>query len=175
MVSLAPDPNRDPIKADDIAETLFMMFFLLPGDVDQELAAMELSAREWRWHKVLRQWLQKDTQGNATQYSALIDLATSTPVGTQPVRVAERVERGVYVFFDPTNWRRERREFTLDYDQLDFRQGVQQPGPGGNGAQQGNSAQGHPGMMGGVGTVGGPVGGIVGSGQQGGSAQIQGA
>nr|POE54458.1 isoform 5 of ccr4-not transcription complex subunit 2 [Quercus suber] len=159
-------------------ETLFMMFFLSPGDNDQELAAMELSAREWRWHKVLRQWLQKDSPANLTQASAIVDLATNTPIGTQPVRVAERVERGVYVFFDPTNWRRERREFTLDYDQLDFRSGVQQPtaGPGINGsntAQQGNSMGVPPGMMGsGVGAVGGSVGGAVGSGH-GGSSQIQ--
>nr|POE87715.1 isoform 3 of ccr4-not transcription complex subunit 2 [Quercus suber]POF00909.1 isoform 3 of ccr4-not transcription complex subunit 2 [Quercus suber] len=149
------------------------------GDNDQELAAMELSAREWRWHKVLRQWLQKDSPANLTQASAIVDLATNTPVGTQPVRVAERVERGVYVFFDPTNWRRERREFTLDYDQLDFRSGVQPPaaGPGtsgGNTAQQGSSMGIPPGMMGGgVGAVGGSVGGAVGSGH-GGSSQIQG-
>lgn len=139
---------------------------------------MELSAREWRWHKVLRQWLQKDTPANLTQASAIVDLATNTPIGTQPVRVAERVERGVYVFFDPTNWRRERREFTLDYDQLDFRIGAQQPaaGPGMNGGiavQQSNGVGVPPGIMG-AGTVGGPVNGAVGSGQ-GGSSQIHGS
>ena len=51
----------------------------------------------------------------------IIDLTSGAPIAVQPVRVSERVERGVYVFFDVMNWRRERREFVLNYDELDQR------------------------------------------------------
>ena len=101
-------------------ETLFSIFYQTPRDIAQELAAQELTAREWRWHKVLRQWLQKDTRESNTGSSLpLVDLAGGAPIGAQPVRVGERSERGVYIFFDATNWQRERREFVLDYEQLD--------------------------------------------------------
>lgn len=36
-----------------------------------------------------------------------------------PQRISERSERGVYVFFEASNWRRERREFLLDYEELE--------------------------------------------------------
>jgi CCR4-NOT transcription complex subunit 2 len=76
----------------------------------------------------------------------IIDLTSGAPIAVQPVRVSERVERGVYVFFDVMNWRRERREFVLNYDELDqrFAMGnaiqvsnggpVMPPGGGGGGA-----------------------------------------
>lgn len=93
----------------------------------QELAAAELSVREWRWHKVLRQWLQKDTrEANQSTTLAIIDHTNNAPVGVPPHRLTERSERGIYIFFDHLNWRRERRELQLDYDQLDNRQ-VGQP------------------------------------------------
>lgn len=106
---------------------------------------MELTVRDWRWHKVLRQWLQKDTRESNTGSSLpIVDLATNAPVGTQPVRVGDRTERGVYVFFDAMNWRRERREFILDYEQLDHRHqgnvggaGVSGPPPPGMGGPVG--------------------------------------
>lgn len=94
----------------------------MPRDIMQELAAQELNARDWRWHKLLRQWLQKDTrEANANSSGPILDLTSGAPVGVGPVRVSERVERGVYVFFDVQNWRRERREFVLNYDELDQR------------------------------------------------------
>jgi CCR4-NOT transcription complex subunit 2 len=43
-------------------------------------------------------------------------------MGVAPVRLTDRTERGIYIFFEPNNWRRERREIILDYDQLDQRQ-----------------------------------------------------
>jgi CCR4-NOT transcription complex subunit 2 len=94
----------------------------MPHDIMQELAAQELTARDWRWHKLLRQWLQKDTrEADGSSSMPIIDLTGGAPVAVQPVRVSERVERGVYVFFDVMNWRRERREFVLNYDELDQR------------------------------------------------------
>lgn len=93
----------------------------------QELAAQELSVREWRWHKVLRQWLQKDTrETNQGASIPIFDHTNNAPIGVPPVRMSERSERGVYIFFDHLNWRRERREVLLDYDSLDSRQ-VGQP------------------------------------------------
>lgn len=90
-------------------ETLFFIFYQNPRDVVQELSAGELYSRDWRWHKELQQWMMKDSQMAA------------------PIRVSERSERGVYIFFDAINWRRERREFVLNYDHLDQRHGSTQP------------------------------------------------
>lgn len=101
-------------------ETLFSIFYQNPRDVLQELAAHELITRDWRWHKVLRQWLQKDTrESNSNSSLPLVDLTNGAPIGSQPIRKSERVEQGVYVFFDATNWRRERRYLDLDYESLD--------------------------------------------------------
>lgn len=79
--------------------------------------------REWRWHKLLRQWLQKDgqqaTSSNASNALALRDLTNGHPIGAPPVRLGDRGEKGVYVFFDVMNWRRERRWLELDYEHLD--------------------------------------------------------
>jgi CCR4-NOT transcription complex subunit 2 len=106
------------------AETLFSIFYQHPRDVLQELAAHELMTREWRWHKVLRQWLQKDSPtASSTNPSSsalpLRDLTNGHPIGTPPVRMGDRGEKGVYVFFDAMNWRRERRWLELDYEHLD--------------------------------------------------------
>lgn len=98
--------SRMPAFSD---ETLFFVFYQNPRDVVQELAAGELYSRDWRWHKELQQWMMKDAQMAA------------------PLRVSERSERGVYIFFDANNWRRERREFVLNYDHLDQRHGATQP------------------------------------------------
>ena len=94
----------------------------MPRDIMQELAAQELTARDWRWHKLLRQWLQKDTrEANTNSSVPILDLTNNTPIGVPPQQISSRQERGVYVFFDVLNWRRERREFMLNYDELDHR------------------------------------------------------
>ncbi|EMC93349.1 hypothetical protein BAUCODRAFT_26655 [Baudoinia panamericana UAMH 10762] len=142
-------------------ETLFSIFFQYPRSIEQELASIELTARDWRWHRLLRQWLQKDTrETNSSGSLPLVDLAQNQPVGAAPVRVNERVERGVYVFFDAPNWRRERREFVLDYSELDHRHA------GGGGAQAPPQTNGvgigpAPGLA-----VGGPVQAPVATGPQ---------
>ena len=46
-------------------------------------------------------------------------MTNGTPLGTQPIRTSERGEKGVYIFFDAMNWRRERRFMDLDYEHLD--------------------------------------------------------
>ncbi|KAH0543439.1 hypothetical protein FGG08_002204 [Glutinoglossum americanum] len=88
-------------------ETLFYIFYTMPRDIMQEVVASELTNRNWRYHKLQKQWLTKDDD-------------------SQPVRISQTEERGFYIFFDPETWRRERREFLLDYNSLDGR-GIQSP------------------------------------------------
>ncbi|KAF1946842.1 hypothetical protein EJ02DRAFT_430401 [Clathrospora elynae] len=87
------------------AETLLAIFYQFPRDILQEIAASELYNRDWRWHIKLQQWMMKD------------------PDLPAPIRLSPKEERGWYLFFDVTNWRRERREFELNYDHLDQRHG----------------------------------------------------
>ncbi|PSN69278.1 hypothetical protein BS50DRAFT_491107 [Corynespora cassiicola Philippines] len=72
------------------AETLLAIFYQYPRDILQEIAANELFSRDWRWHTKLQQWMMKD------------------PDLPQPIRISPKEERGWYLFFDVTNWRRER-------------------------------------------------------------------
>lgn len=67
-------------------ETLFYVFYNMPGNVLQLLAAVELNNRDWRYHKELKFWF------------------TRAP-GTTP-----EYERGAaYIYFDISRW--ERRPF----------------------------------------------------------------
>ncbi|KAH8804999.1 NOT2 family protein-like protein [Xylogone sp. PMI_703] len=81
-------------------EALIFMFYSNPGDIQQVMAAQELHNRNWRYHKKLQLWLTKD------------DLMV-------PQVIANGTERGYYIFFDIKQWHRERREFTLVYDDLE--------------------------------------------------------
>ena len=106
-------------------ETLFFVFYQNPRSIEQEQAGIELHARFWRWHKVLRKWLQKDTrEANSATTPLLVDLTNGAPMEVPGTRTTQNTERAVFIFFEPTpHWRRERREFTLNYDELDHRQG----------------------------------------------------
>jgi NOT2 / NOT3 / NOT5 family len=64
-------------------ETLFYVFYNMPGDVLQLLAAVELNNRDWRYHKDLKLWF------------------TRAP-GTVP-----SYENGSYIYFDISNWERQ--------------------------------------------------------------------
>ncbi|KAL7271903.1 nuclear-transcribed mRNA catabolic process, deadenylation-dependent decay [Rhizina undulata] len=83
-------------------ETLFYIFYTMPRDLMQELVAAELSQRNWRYHTMLKLWLTKDNSSEIRQ-------------------ISENAEKGVYVFFDPTNWERVRKEYVLEYAYLDHR------------------------------------------------------
>ncbi|KAI9651930.1 MAG: hypothetical protein M1829_002107 [Trizodia sp. TS-e1964] len=83
-------------------ETLFYIFYTMTRDIMQEVAAAELTSRNWRYHKELKQWLTKDPNYD-------------------PVRLTTHEERGFYIFFNPASWQRERREFQLQYESLDSR------------------------------------------------------
>ncbi|KAK4165896.1 CobW/HypB/UreG, nucleotide-binding domain-containing protein [Cladorrhinum sp. PSN259] len=94
--------NVQPIEAKIPSfneETLMWIFYSCPGDAQQQLAAAELINRNWRWHKKLKMWLTK---------SELV----------APQSLGPGVERGYYVIWDKNTWRREQREFTLNYADL---------------------------------------------------------
>lgn len=75
-------------------ETLFAIFYQNPRDHAQELAAVELYSRDWRWHKKLQQWMMKAKEfGDPVQLQSM------------------REERGYYYFFNPNNWTRERKYY----------------------------------------------------------------
>ncbi|MCJ1368098.1 hypothetical protein MMC16_007237 [Acarospora aff. strigata] len=92
-------------------ETLLYIFYTMPRDIMQEIVAQELTNRNWRYHKELKQWLTKDV---------------SYP---EPTPISPEAERGFYVFFDPSLWQRTRREFILHYDSLDNRNSRSLPFP----------------------------------------------
>ncbi|CAD6501271.1 BgTH12-01523 [Blumeria graminis f. sp. triticale] len=81
-------------------EALLFMFYSNPGDLQQVMAAQELHNRNWRYHKKLQLWLTKDEM-------------------MVPQTIGNGTERGYYIFFDIKNWQRERREFTLIYEDLE--------------------------------------------------------
>ncbi|KAI9746185.1 MAG: hypothetical protein M1818_000866 [Claussenomyces sp. TS43310] len=81
-------------------ETLMMMFYGNPQDIQQMIAAQELTNRNWRYHKKLQTWLTKD------------EMMVPQPLGAG-------TERGYYIFFDYKLWTRERRELVLNYDDLE--------------------------------------------------------
>jgi CCR4-NOT transcription complex subunit 2 len=70
-------------------ETLFWIFYSCPADVKQQMAAVELHSRNWRWHKKLQIWLTKDEH--------------MTPHVLSPSH-----ERGYYIVWDTSNWRKDR-------------------------------------------------------------------
>lgn len=82
-------------------ETLFTIFYSMARDRAQELAANELYSRDWRWHKRLTQWMMKAKEFGDPQ---------QLPSGKE--------ERGWYYFFDQIKWKRERKEFILNYEHL---------------------------------------------------------
>lgn len=80
-------------------ETLFYIFYSRPRDTLQEYAARELVARNWRYHRDIQVWLTKDSN-------------------VEPVLISPDVESGVYIFFDPHNWEKIRKEFVLHYSSV---------------------------------------------------------
>lgn len=80
-------------------ETLFYIFYTMPRDVMQEMAAMELQARNWRFHKEMGLWLTKD------------------PL-SEPVQQSNTAEQGVYIFFDPFTWEKVKKEYFLVYSSI---------------------------------------------------------
>ncbi|CCG83480.1 CCR4-Not complex subunit not2 [Taphrina deformans PYCC 5710] len=83
-------------------ETLFYIFYTQPRDKMQELAAQELTHRNWRYHKSLGLWLTKEP-------------------GIEPQLRTNSMERGTYVFWDSGRWERIKKVFELYYEDLEDR------------------------------------------------------
>ncbi|KAL4778340.1 hypothetical protein BJX76DRAFT_343485 [Aspergillus varians] len=101
VANVQPLQSRIPSFSD---ETLFYIFYSMPRDVMQEVAAEELMGRKWRYHKIERCWLTRDEA-----YPGPVDVERGIS------------ERGVYLLWDPATWKKVRREFILRYEDLDNR------------------------------------------------------
>jgi len=83
-------------------ETLFYIFYSMPREALQDLAAQELYNRGWRYHKELKLWLTRDPTAEVTAKT-------------------QAYERGTYIYFDVNTWEKVRKEFVLVYEQLEER------------------------------------------------------
>ena len=84
-------------------ETLFYIFYSMPGEEAQLYAADELIHRGWGYHKQNKMWLMRVQ-------------------GTEPISKTDYGERGAFWVFDVQTWERVRKDnFMLSYDQLENR------------------------------------------------------
>jgi len=70
-------------------KTLFYVFYSMPRDQMQELAAQQLYMRNWRFHKERKIWLTRDPSAEL-------------------IEKTEGYERGLYICFDVKLWERVR-------------------------------------------------------------------
>ncbi|RDB20441.1 General negative regulator of transcription subunit 3 [Hypsizygus marmoreus] len=80
-------------------ETLFYVFYFLPGTYQQFLAAKELKRQSWRFHVKYLTWFQRHSE---------------------PQAITEEYEQGVYVYFDwEGSWcQRKKSDFRFEYRYL---------------------------------------------------------
>ena len=104
--NVQPPPPAQTKIASFSDETLFFIFYSTPRDVLQEVAAQELYARNWRYHKGLHLWLTKEQN-------------------TEPLQKTPTYERGTYVFFDPGSWEKVSKSFVLMYEMLEEKPSAQ--------------------------------------------------
>lgn len=82
-------------------DTLFYIFYSMPGDEAQLFAADELASRNWWFHKELKMWLRHVPNTDATAKS-------------------DRFERSSFYVFDTSTWEVVRKDsFGLSYDMLE--------------------------------------------------------
>ncbi|KAF9057475.1 Not1 N-terminal domain, CCR4-Not complex component-domain-containing protein [Panaeolus papilionaceus] len=80
-------------------ETLFWIFYYMPGTYQQYLAAKELKRQSWRFHLKFLTWFQRHSE---------------------PQAITEEYEQGVYVYFDwEGSWcQRKKSDFRFEYRYL---------------------------------------------------------
>eukprot|EP01080_Neovahlkampfia_damariscottae_P008834 gene8834-782_t len=83
-------------------ESLFYMFYSMPKDVCQVLAAKELNKRKWIYHTFHKIWLTRaPTSGN------------------EQIQKTQTYEKGPVIYFDYHAWKKVRRDdFVLEYDKV---------------------------------------------------------
>ncbi|CAO1623523.1 unnamed protein product [Sympodiomycopsis kandeliae] len=108
--NVQPPPPAQNKVANFSDETLFFIFYSTPRDLLQEVAAMELHHRNWRYHKELQLWLTKEHD-------------------MEPIQKTAMYEKGHYVFWDVDSWKRVTRKFMLLYELLEDRPPLGGPQP----------------------------------------------
>lgn len=91
-------------------ETLFYIFYAMPGDKMQELAARELFGRGWRFHKPSKSWLCPVIEAKDANNSGAA-MAAFSAARTNPV---------AFFLFDQSTWIKVKRSLTLQVDDLEF-------------------------------------------------------
>ncbi|KAH3761475.1 NOT2 / NOT3 / NOT5 family protein [Pelomyxa schiedti] len=77
-------------------ETLLFIFYSMPKDELQLLAAKELYRNDWRFHKELKMWVKREPTSEST--------------------IGPGYEKGTFSVFDPKLWERQKRDnFVLVY------------------------------------------------------------
>ncbi|KAF8259901.1 Not1 N-terminal domain, CCR4-Not complex component-domain-containing protein [Lactarius quietus] len=94
-----PDLELPAALAQLDVETLFYVFYFLPGTYQQFLAAKELKRQSWRFHVKYLTWFQRHSE---------------------PQAITEEYEQGVYVYFDwEGSWcQRKKSDFRFEYRYL---------------------------------------------------------
>lgn len=92
--------NTSAIFSQLDVETLFYVFYYLPGTYQQYLAAKELKRQSWRFHVKYLTWFQRHSE---------------------PQAITDEYEQGVYVYFDwEGSWcQRKKSDFRFEYRYLE--------------------------------------------------------
>lgn len=98
-----PAPITKIISFSD--ETLFYIFYAMPGDRMQEIAARELFSRGWRFYKPSKSWVCPVDSTNKDSNS-VFNSALNTPT--------------IFFIFDQSSWIKVKRSLTLQTDDLEF-------------------------------------------------------
>lgn len=114
-------------------ETLFYMFYAMPGDKMQDLAARELTSRNWRYHKELKVWIMLEDPATAQKAMISPDLSGTLPKtpgvigsGKAPTPISNLLQTkgnalNTYSVFDPQTWTKITKELPIRADQLEDR------------------------------------------------------
>lgn len=115
-------------------ETLFYIFYSMPHDRLQELAARELTVnRKWRYHTAEGFWFQPESKSNSSSASHLADgmfnlsissaeSSSSSPSASTRSAVGDR-NACSYIIFDSSCWAKVRKERSAEItlDQMETR------------------------------------------------------
>eukprot|EP00127_Corallochytrium_limacisporum_P000041 Clim_evm20s2 gene=Clim_evmTU20s2 len=91
-------------------ETLFYIFYCMPRDKLQIVAAHELYNRDWRYHKEKKLWFTR-VSGSVTE-------------------TTETYEKGTYIYFDVNLWQKVQKDLVLMYEHLEELSGMPPPQQG---------------------------------------------
>jgi len=138
--NVQPSPPVEGKLAQLSDETLFYMFWGMPGDCMQQLAARELWGREWRYHRELKLWIQAVDEGQLrSQQKQMISpdlmklgggngngggggssiVSASGPTANNQSSSPTGCATRPYTVFDPHSWTRITRDLHVRPEQLE--------------------------------------------------------